>query len=202
MAILTFQYLRELQKKERDSPLLQPIDANFYRTLSECIKESSDSQTIIQIIRSILDMRERKIVSTAIKSARADLHPQNLLPEEEPLFLEVSGAIKKYRSETDRAFSDEDIQTPEIDGNGPEKPQIELENKQANEKIPAAETAEKKEPANAETGMVQVRAMSDIPAFVAEDMKTYGPIKQGEAAKIPKKAAGILAKSKSAQILD
>lgn len=200
MAILTFQYLRELQKKERDSPALQPIDANFYRTLSECIKESSDSETIIQIIRSILDMRERKIVKTAINSARADIKPQNLLPEEEPLFLEVSDAIKAYRASLERALSKEESPVPE--SNGQEKPQIKIANKQADENAPAAETAEKKESEHAETGMVNICAISDIPAFVAEDMKTYGPVKQGETAKIPKKAAGILMKSKSAEILD
>lgn len=179
MAILTFQYLRELQKKERDSPALQQIDPNFYKALSESLHQSADSEALIALAKSILDTRERKIVSLAIKSARAGIKPHNILPEEDPLFLEVSGAVSNYRDRMDRMLA---------------------KNNPASDS--AREEALPKNPAtSAIAAAIKVRAASDIPAFVGEDMKTYGPLKAGEIAELPEKAAKILVNSKSADLL-
>ena len=39
--ILTFQYLRELQKKEKDHPELQVLDKEFYKTVADYIGRKS-----------------------------------------------------------------------------------------------------------------------------------------------------------------
>jgi len=73
-------------------------------------------------------MRERKIVNTANKIGARRHKPQNLLAGGGArCSLKVSGAIKKYRAESDRAFSKEEppvLQNSQ--NNGQEKQQGEI----------------------------------------------------------------------------
>lgn len=188
MTILTFKYLRELQKSERDSPVLQKMDAGFYsacmKYLSALASDSSEAESIKPLIKSILDTRERKIVTAALQSARAGIKPENLLSEEEALFSRVTENLKSHRSLIDNVLS----------GKGADsKGTIENENieKAPSDKISGG--------LNSKNGILKIRAILDIPSFVAENMKSYGPIGAGETAELPKKAAEVLINAKMAE---
>ncbi len=183
MAILTFKYLRELQKSEKDSALLQKIDPGFYDACAKCLKtDSSEAENIKPLIKNILDMRERKILTSALQSARADLKPENLLSEEEELFSKSFDAIKAHH----------------IMINGI------LSGKSHDEKTHPNEIRAIDAPLNngRASDLLRIRTISNIPSFVAEDMKSYGPFAAGETAEIPKKAAEVLINSKIAEKKD
>ena len=188
MTVLTFKYLRELQKSERDSPILQKIDASFYSACSKClISDSTEAENIRPLVKSILDTRERKIVTAALQSARADMKPENLLSEEEALFSKMAEILKMNRVLLDDVLSGkfeelEKVQKEKI----PEKPAAENTNGTA---IDVDSTKEN----------MKIKALLDIPAFIAENMKSYGPVAAGQTSEFPKKAAELLINAKMAE---
>lgn len=185
MAVLTFKYLRELQKSERDSPALQKIDACFYTACSKCLAgDSTDAESIRPLVKSILDTRERKIVTAALQSARADIKLENLLSEEDALFSKMSELLKSNRVLIDNVLSGK-IEEPEPVRNAQMPEEAVLES----DFIDAYSTQE----------ILKIRAILDIPAFVAENMKSYGPIASGQTAELPKKAAEVLINAKMAE---
>lgn len=194
MAILTFKYLRELQKSERDSPTLQKIDATFYATCSKCLdSDSTEAENIRPLVKSILDTRERKILTSALQSARADIKPENLLSEEEALFSKIAELLKINRVLIDDVLSGKYIEFAAA------------QNAQASDKSKNAAMPEKAaeentlNDANLAKDILKIRAILDIPAFVAQDMKPYGPLTAGQTAEFPKKAAELLINAKMAE---
>lgn len=189
MSLLTFKYLRELQKSERDSPTLQKIDAAFYAACAKCLdNDSTEAETMRPLVKSILDTRERKIVTAAVQSARADIKPENLLSEEEALFSKMSELLKINRvlignvlcGQYIEFYASQNIETHKnanVPKNAPEGAQI--------EEVPK------------ET--LKIKALANIPVFVAEDMKSYGPLTAGQTAEFPKKAADVLITAKMAE---
>ncbi len=185
MAVLTFKYLRELQKSERDSPILQKIDASFYAACSKClISDSTDAENIRPLVKSILDTRERKIVTAALQSARADIKPENLLSEEEALFSKIAEILKLNRVLLNSVLS------------GKFKELEEILKESMSEKTAAENTIIDADPAKEN---MKIIALLDIPTFVAENMKSYGPVAAGQTAEFPKKAAEVLINAKMAE---
>ena len=116
--MLTFRYLRELQKMEKQSKDLQKIDPNFYSKVHDyavrkmrMAKRSRSGLNELDntrpVVKDIFNIRERKLVTCAIRSARSSVKPSNLLPEEEKMFGEILEIIKKRRSMLDNIFADE-----------------------------------------------------------------------------------------------
>lgn len=224
MSILTFKYLRELQKSEKDSALLQKIDRGFYDTCAKCLKtDSSEAENIKPLIKNILEMRERKIVTSAIQSARADIKPENLLSEEEELFSKSFDAIKVHHMMIDGMLSGKSHENSYAHssdfqailshsqhslGSKAEGASERISTPSAiesnNEKAPLTEIPEVYAQTNngAAGDLIKIRTISDIPSFVAEDMKSYGPFAAGEIAEIPEKAAEVLINSKIAEKKD
>ncbi|VVB60404.1 Uncharacterised protein [uncultured archaeon] len=180
MAILTFKYLRELQKSERDSSVLQKIDTGFYTACAKYFESSpAEGETTKPLMKSILETRERKIVTAALQSARGVGRPENLLPEEEEFFSKISDTLKTHRTLIENILSE-----------NKEKPEESLKDA-VTEKISNAAASSK--------NVLKIRAILDIPSFVAEDMKSYGPITAGQIAELPKKAAEALLGAKMAE---
>ena len=188
MSVLTFKYLRELQKSERDSSVLQKIDSGFYESCSECLKtDSSEAENIKPLIKSILDMRERKTVTLAMQSARTGIKPENLLSEEEALFSKIADILKTHRILIDNVLLEKGA-PKEIKET--QKGAHDQKNDACDSPVTVSDT--KKD-------FLKIRAISDIPAFVAEDMKPYGPLASGQVAELPKKAAEVLINAKVAE---
>lgn len=271
MAVLTFRHLRELQKTERESVSLSQIDAGFYAACAGCLKksadapDSSDAENIEPLLKSILDMRERKIVMFAIQAARTAIKPKNMVCEEESLFSSIIEAIRAHRIVLEPEAREQaqfqhqippqiqhgvqpDVRhqvqlqpqiqqeiPPQIQHQAqhqsapappksvPEQPQISKEQSQmqSEQSVQPIQHIRPQTPPQSPQFVdssqnqqfppqiqnpgfklfLKLKAISDIPAFVAEDMKIYGPIRSGEYAEVPKKAAEVLISAKSAEAL-
>ena len=99
--MITFKYLREIQKKERSSAGLCKLDAGFYGSVSDYVlrkkrikdrgkelsfREKKEIENIWPVVKSIYDTRETKIVNGALKAARTGMKMSNILPSEKELF--------------------------------------------------------------------------------------------------------------------
>ena len=152
--MLTFEIIRELEREEKASKKPKKLPENLLEELREYIKRKErnaektasdmlELENVRNTIRRFFEMREKKIVDMALSTARTGLPPENLTNEEEKVFYDIAGAIKKQRE----AFFFEVNREPDKE-QGEEPPE------------------EKKE-------RVIYRVRSHLPEFVGPDMKTY-----------------------------
>lgn len=186
--MITFKYLREIQKKERSGSELCRLDEGFYEAVSDYIlrkkrirdkgkglsfSEKKEIENIGPVVKSIYDTRETKIVNGALKAARTGIKIVNVLPCEMKLFEEVKSRIMDSRTALETVLR-------------PKK-----ESDSVNESAPAQDSNT--------SNISQIRIIEDIPEFVGEDLKSYGPWKAGEDVMCPKSFADIFIKGGKAE---
>ncbi len=164
--MITFKYLREIQKKERSSSGLCKLDDNFYRAVSEYVlrkkrikdrgkdlsfKEKKEIENIGPVVKSIYDTRETKIVNGAVRAARTGMKMENIMLSEKKLFEDVKKKLMDEREVLESVLC-------------PNKGSV----------------AEEKVDEDVSDAFSKIRVVEDIPEFVGEDLKMYGPWKSGE----------------------
>ena len=180
-SVLTFAYLRELQKKERTSRKLENLPADFYTTISEYLARKgiqNDVESARPIIKYILERREQKVLELAAMSVSADIAPENLLPEEKELFDAAQSLLKAHRDVIGNLFEKKS------------KPTEASEDRMSEERD--ASESEEKEPPKEKPVNARLEALKEVPSFIAEDLAAHGPWKQGDVVECPPKAAKVL----------
>lgn len=188
--LITFKFLRELQKKERDSHGLQPLDPGVQEQIAEYLARkgriasrddfSGSGRRELEhsrvIVRDIFMRRGRKVLEAAMTSLSGGDEPENMLPEEKKLFDSVGRAVKAYGRPLEKLVAGRAVRT------------------QGQKKVRKEEKAlpEKK-------NVMALKFLEGLPKFTAEDMESYGPFKRGDTAEIPEKAAKILIESGKAE---
>ncbi|MDY6766091.1 MAG: hypothetical protein SVW77_01880 [Candidatus Nanohaloarchaea archaeon] len=106
--VLTFEELRQVQSRERDSDTLQDLDESFFDRAQNYLElkrggenhlENQEYRNARNILEDILDMRQKKIVKLAFLSVKSGVTVDNMLPHEEDLFEDVKELIADYRGE-------------------------------------------------------------------------------------------------------
>ena len=198
---ITFRYLSELKKKEKDSPELQPIDKDFYNKVAEYVSRkkkmavqkeqfTSDDESgrTMAMIQTIFNMRESKIIKAAEISAKTGMEIKNMLPEERILFHNLKDSMQENRKRLNEIL-------------GGRKLDVELSDVSSDEPVAGDISSspievEDKEP---KTEYVQLRILEDIPAFVAENLDTHGPWPKNSEVSCPKMAAEMFVKQGKAE---
>ncbi|MCK5593723.1 MAG: DNA replication complex GINS family protein [Candidatus Aenigmarchaeota archaeon] len=214
--ILTFRFLRELQKQERTTKELEKLDTDFYKQVASYmekkmgldLKDNADfaskrdlDHTKI-IIKDILNRRERKVINLAMLNARGNILPQNILPEEKELFEKITTGVKKYRSTLEFIFYDD-----HDENNTTEKKETIKDN--TTEQQPKKEnidtddsnkdTDKNDDKQQQDTDTIKITILDNVPQFMAADGKSYGPFKKDDIVDIPTTAATLLIKIKKAE---
>ncbi len=186
---ITFKYLRELQGKERAVSTLTQIPDDFYDAVVSYLKRKhrisardsmrsftdlKEIENTVPVIKDIFNTRERKIMSSCIRSARTAIKVENMTLEEEKTFDSIRDTLKKRRKFLDRLFETGD------EANKSETP-----------KVPVDEKERTTDGKQKDTTFKKIEVIEDIPEFVAEDLETYGPWSPGETVVAPKKVAQI-----------
>ncbi len=184
---ITFQFLRDLQKKERESKTLQEIPNNFYEEVSKYLnkkmKKSSlgsiEYQSTLPVIKFIFERREQKIINSALRFVRSkeQKKPKNMNKREEKFFDALTNLISENHISIDKLIAD-------------------------SEKEEAKEQEEPVEKKTNEKDFIKIEVLEDIPEFVADDLETYGPWSAREKVVAPRQAADILISSGKARMLD
>jgi DNA replication initiation complex subunit (GINS family) len=184
---INYKTLRRIQQAEQTASGLTKIDVNFYRDVAAYVKNleqsieteknpqklklfSDEISNTKKIISSIYELREKKIVHTALSTVRSgtpDL--KNLLEVEKRLFDSLVEQIRSSRQEVFEGHK--------------ENPSPTSLPSQPTEPSPAREP---------NTNPV-VRVIEDTPEFVGTDEKTY-TLRKEDVLSLPNETAGPLLK--------
>ena len=209
--ILTFKFLRELQKKERASRELEKLDNDFYSQVSGYMEkkmgldlknnqdfaERRDLEHTKIIIGDILNRRERKVINLAVLNVRGTIMPKNILPEEKELFEKIKSAVTKYRSNLEFVFYENEEKKETAEENAKEETEKENNKDEKDKKTEKSETEHTDN--NTKTDTTKIKILGAVPEFVADDGESYGPFEEGEIVDIPQSAASILINIKKAK---
>lgn len=179
---LTYEDIREIQRKERGTSKLQKVEEGFYARLFDylkskekllekegateefkqrCRRELSNAR---KIIKEIILMREQKIATYALQSLKtAEVRRFSMTSQELELFKQLLSSFKRFEESVEKERKKE---VKEL-----EEEEIEMPYK-------------------------VVRVLEDLPAIVGEDLKKYGPAKKGEVMTLPPEVAKILINKK------
>lgn len=174
MEELSYEELRRIQGRERNSQMLQELSEDFYARVDELISkknrelkesfslsEAKEFENVIKIVGEIYARREQKIALKAIRTARTGESVPGLAREERAMF----DSMVKLLKENEDKF----------------------------------ESLLKRKEEIKEDGKIKVKFLIDMPEFFGSDNKNYGPFKKGETATLPEKEAMLLLKRSSAE---
>jgi DNA replication initiation complex subunit (GINS family) len=123
--MLTFDAIRDIERAEKDSKKMQKLPDDFFHQVSEYFdrkrnmndKSSADIieiENIKMIVKRLLELRENKMISMALTSARTGLPPENLTKEEQKVFHSMTENMKDLRTSIFSCFD------------GPNKPRFRI----------------------------------------------------------------------------
>ena len=183
---MTFEHLREVQRKEKNSSRITEVEASFYSDLAAFVKEKTKAckdggngfrelENSMKLAREVFDKREQKLVMGALRAVRTkEPGGEHLTAEEKKAYSELVEAIKANK----KFF--EGVMLGEYSFEG------------------AKEDTLIKEGGN---NLVLARVRKEIPVFVGSDTKEYGPFKPGDIVKLPRGEAGLLAKQDLVEVM-
>ena len=194
--LLTFQFLRDLQKQEKESKILNNLDPNFYNDIANYLNTKLKQKNLQEtekrhtelVIKDIINTREMKIINSAMINMKTELECENLLSEEIELYNNILKTLRDYRDKIENITD----KTPQQTGSDKIK-----DNKIKTREKDKEEQAEK----NNNKKMQKLRILNNIPKFMAEDSKSYGPYEKDKEVEIPKRAADLLVQMKKAEII-
>ena len=205
--IITFDLIRKIQREEQAHPKLTKLPENFYASVATYVtqkkkliaskedkRSSLEIKSIENLIEDIFNRRERKIINTAINSARTGIPPENMTDEERAFYDGLLAFIKGRRDNILKNILEESVL--EIKEQPAEKigEKIEESVKETAEILSAVRPII---PASigaigANLGVSLIVFKEDVPSFVGSDMLSYGPFKKGDIAKVPDENMRVL----------
>lgn len=181
MAIVTFETLREVQRKEKKSEDLAELTDEFYAAVKEYFTRAaktdfSEVRNARTIFEDIIDRREKKILNQALRTVRLreKADTRSMTTKEKELFDKLVSTIGAFREQTDF--------------NGTK---FELKDTKKEEPEDVADVIEPEETVVETSQYVKVKLLEDVPEIVGADLNDYGPFKSGEIVKLPKENADI-----------
>lgn len=214
---ITFDLIRRIQREEQKQPKLTKLPENFYTSVGAYVAQKKklaetkdDSRSALEIksiemlVEDIFNRRERKIINTAINSARTGIPPENMIDEEMAFYNGLLSFIKTRRNDILKDMFNVTLFEQ------PAKQEEEAVVVKAEGKIEemAAETIAKPEETaailsthptiTATTGITAKDLASlivfkeDVPAFMGADLRQYGPFRKGDIAKVPDENMKVL----------
>jgi DNA replication initiation complex subunit (GINS family) len=209
--IITFDLIRKIQREEQSHPKLTKLPENFYASVATYVtqkkkliaskedkRSSLEIKSIENLIEDIFNRRERKIINTAINSARTGIPPENITDEERAFYDGLLAFIKGRRDNILKNILEESVL--EIKEQPAENIAEKIEEKMEESVKETAEILSAVKlisPASigvigANLGVSLIVFKEDVPSFVGSDMRPYGPFKKGDIAKVPDENMRVL----------
>jgi len=181
MAIVTFETLREVQRKEKKSENLAELTDEFYTGVKDYFARAAKTdftevRNARSIFEDIIDRREKKILNQALRTVRLreKAEIKAMTSKEKELFDRLVSTIGNFREYVD------------TDGN-----KFELKEVKTEEPDDIEELIEEEKASAENTEYVKIKILEDTPEIVGADMQDYGPFKSGEIVNLPKENAEI-----------
>jgi DNA replication factor GINS len=180
---LSYEELRDIQQKEKNSPYLTELRVSFYEAFlarigeleKECTQEKARDQSSHKLIllrdelkntrlllEDIYKKRESKIIKLAMSALKGgSAETKQMIPKELELFEQIKALLENTKA------------------------------------IILAKREKESAPPSSTKKIVIVRITKDLPSFVGTDMQTYN-LKQEDIVTLPKETAEILIKQENA----
>ena len=183
---MSFEHIREVQRKEKNSARFAEVEPTFYKELAAYVKQCTadcksngsgfrELENSIKMARDVFDKREQKLVMKALRSVRTkEFDEEHMTGEEKAVFGALVDAIQSNRKFFDSIMLGE-----------------------YSFAAAAKETLIK----GKEDNLVLARVRRETPVFVGSDAKEYGPYKEGDVVKLPRAEADLLAKQGLAEVM-
>ncbi|MEM4282619.1 MAG: hypothetical protein QW559_00375 [Candidatus Woesearchaeota archaeon] len=222
--LLTYETLYELVRREKSKEELQPLDANFFNSLVEYLKEknllyeeslkkndifsvadrerlATQLANILKLVRDLYERREKKIIALAINKSRTNssiIDTSNLLAEERAFFNSLVGVLDEYRKGVLGSILE--LRLPTIAG---EHSKSITDQSNSTEPSPDSSLEGQKRSDVEATSSEQkktalVTFIQPVPQLVGPELETYGPFEPGSKAYLPNDLAAILVEQKKA----
>lgn len=197
---ITFDLIRRIQREEQRQPKLTRLPENFYSNVAAYVTQKKnlaetkedkrmalEIKSIEMLIEDIFNRRERKIINTAINSARTGIPPENMIEEEQAFYEGILSFIKTRRNDILKNI----LKEPEI------KEEIKPGEKTKETAAILSTTPALTTTAGISAKMAKDMASlivfkEDVSSFVGSDMRLYGPFKKGDIAKVPDENMKVL----------
>lgn len=183
MELISYETIRSVHRAEKLDQL-QKLPEGFFNSVRDwVIRKSSQNDNVSllerenakRILEDIIMMRHRKIVNSALNALKGVAPPQGLTEDERKFFDELTDMLRKsYQNTQGMLIGFDSI---------------------AEEKIRAA--------ASSVTELKTEKSITiteDVPAFVDEHLKTYGPFTKGMKVQAPEHIINMLVSKNSAVI--
>ena len=101
--MLTFEKIRELERREREEKGLQKLPDNILEELKEYLRKKEDvadqreMKNIKSTIERLFELRENKILDFALYNIRTGMPVENLTEEEKEFFKTLVEELKRFR---------------------------------------------------------------------------------------------------------
>lgn len=202
---MTYETLFELLRREKNRAELQAMEPSFYRDFIDylkakkealqekqaaCIEADELTKLMIQvdninkIMKELYDRREKKIVTSALLSAKSTQHlsKEALLDSESKFYEELVGLLVKYMKSILTNLLNQRL--PAIDDLKPSLSEF---------------TQSEPEIKKPEPDTRLVRFLAYVPKFIGEQLEPYGPYEADEITTLPSKMAKILIDNNKAE---
>ena len=202
--IITYETLYDLLRREKNRSEIQELPEDYLNNLINYLrkkKEILESQekkksifttvevqktrrqieSIQKIIKELYERRESKIIKSSLISSRTHIDTEeknNMLPEEEELYQELTGKLNYFRENVLYQLSNGDA------------PKIILKNPKPKDLI---------KPEKPNKTAKKIRLLCDMPKFLGTDLETYGPYKENSTTEMPDEVANLLIKQQRAE---
>ena len=106
--MLTFEKIRDMEREERNSKQLQKLPDDIIESLKDYLRRKEkiqDSSSIVELenikstIARLFELRQRKILNSALHTAKTGIPPENMMKNEEKHFYDIVDIIKKFGDE-------------------------------------------------------------------------------------------------------
>jgi len=200
-AVLTYETLYELLRREKSRDELQKLDEGFFKDILSYLREKQQAYddnltkndifsqserdklhiqiaNIRKIIKDLYDIRERKIINMSINKSRTNTHivdTANLLSQEQAMFSSLHSVLTQYRS---------GILHRLLEQREPDVLPIILS-------LPEEQKEEIPRPAE-QHGIKKIKVLEAIEQFYGEELEQYGPYQLDEEVSLPEQLADIL----------
>lgn len=209
MDIITYESIRAAHRAEKNEQLAK-LPEGFWPAVRSWIsgkEDRKDSTSLLEadsakkLVEDIVQRRQRKIVVSALATARGAVPPTGLTVEEARLFDQLVAAIRVAgRNALETAIGADAIAREKIEeakrsveelhvqGSGQESKTVSNTSQMATSQTKMQASVEDALKATA----VKVRLLTALPAVVGLDKQTYGPFDIGATTELPQDIANVL----------
>ena len=185
---LTYEQLREVQKKERSTGMLSEVPADFYESAgalvakmkaavnADSIEKAREYDNALKVARDVYSVREQKILLRSLRAAKGNNNLSGLSNEERAVYERVKDAVADGERRFESLIGFTLAPLPE-DGE--------------------EETAAASAPEQPVSGK-KLHILVAVPQFVGLGGGKFGPFAAGETVYLPEKEGELLVRRKLA----